>query len=298
MSMDSSSEGYEDAVFISYTHVDNQPFGPDHLCWISHLHEQLTCRVEQLYGERATVWRDEKLHGNDVFARVAGRNGSRRSPCWSPSARRATSTPSGAGGSSTSSSIRAETGLGMQVGTKSRVFKVLKTPVPLDELPDPLRSFLGYEFYEESPVDHRVREYLLNPDPEERWKFYARVDDLAQDIARLLEELARDARRGGTGAAGPDDLPGRVDIGRGAVPGQHEARARAARSPGPAAARAAAGGRGPDGGGERRSVPLGAVDPPPGRSLRRPAGEREPLDPPPPAGPRQRGRPPEADWCS
>ena len=71
----------------------------------------------------------------------------------------------------------------MQVGTKSRVFKVMKTPVPLNEQPEPLRSVLGYEFYEESPADHRVREYLLNPDPEERWKFYARVDDLAQDIA-------------------------------------------------------------------------------------------------------------------
>ena len=67
MSMDSSTEGYEDAVFISYTHVDNLPFGHDHLCWITHLHEQLTCRVEQLYSEDATVWRDEKLHGNDVF---------------------------------------------------------------------------------------------------------------------------------------------------------------------------------------------------------------------------------------
>ena len=29
MSMDSSFEGDEDAVFISYTHVDNQPIGPD-----------------------------------------------------------------------------------------------------------------------------------------------------------------------------------------------------------------------------------------------------------------------------
>ena len=84
----------------------------------------------------------------------------------------------------------AQAGPGMQVGTKSRVFKVLKTPVPVDEQPEPLRSLLGYEFYEESPADHRVREYLLNPAPEERWKFYARVDDLAQDIAGLLDDLA------------------------------------------------------------------------------------------------------------
>jgi hypothetical protein len=75
------------------------------------------------------------------------------------------------------------------------VFKVLKTPVDLNDLPEPLTTLLGYEFYEESPVDHRIREYLLNPNPEERWKFYARVDDLAQDIARLLDELVDDARR-------------------------------------------------------------------------------------------------------
>jgi len=68
--MDSSFEGDEDAVFISYTHVDNQPFGPDHLRWITHLHEHLTCRVSQLYGDQATVWRDEKLQGNDVVAKA------------------------------------------------------------------------------------------------------------------------------------------------------------------------------------------------------------------------------------
>jgi TIR domain len=193
MSMHFSSTDQEDAVFISYTHIDNQPFGPDHLCWISHLHEQLTCRVEQLYSEQATVWRDEKLHGNDVFAESLVDRLSTVAALVSVCSPRYLH----------SEWCRreldefvhcAEAGSGKQVGTKSRVFKVLKTPVPLDEQPEPLRSLLGYEFYEESPVDHRVREYLLSPAPEERWKFYARVDDLAQDIARLLEELAHDGR--------------------------------------------------------------------------------------------------------
>lgn len=192
-STDSSSTDHEDAVFISYTHVDNQPFGPDHLCWISHLHEQLTCRVEQLYGEQAMVWRDEKLHGNDVFAESLVDRLSTVAVLVSVCSPRYLH----------SEWCRreldeflhcAEATSGTQVGTKSRVFKVLKTPVQLDEQPEPLRSLLGYEFYEESPTDHRVREYLLNPAPEERWKFYARVDDLAQDIARLLEELAHDGR--------------------------------------------------------------------------------------------------------
>ena len=169
----------------------------------------------------------------------------------------------------------------------------MKTPLPLNELPEPLQSLLGYEFYEESPVDHRVREYLLNPDPEERWKFYARVDDLAQDIARLLEELAHDGRLQRKAPA-----PGRtiylaestsdVAVHRDNV----EARARAARPPRPAAARRC-----------RLAVEdltaavsedlarVDAVDPPPGRPLRRPAGERGAVDPPPADRPRQRASP-------
>ncbi|MBT8242074.1 MAG: hypothetical protein KJN63_12690, partial [Acidimicrobiia bacterium] len=59
--------GFDPAVFISYTHVDNQSFGPDEKEWISHLQAQLAARVQQLFGERLTVWRDDKLQGNDHF---------------------------------------------------------------------------------------------------------------------------------------------------------------------------------------------------------------------------------------
>ena len=86
------------AIFISYTHVDNQPFGPDALRWISYLHEQLTSRLEQLLGQRVTVWRDDKLHGNDVFAETTAEQLSRvrrSSRC----ARPAISSRSGASGS-------------------------------------------------------------------------------------------------------------------------------------------------------------------------------------------------------
>ena len=69
----------------------------------------------------------------------------------------------------------------------------MKTPVPLDELPPPLAPLLGYEFYELLPEGDRFREFLLNPDEEARWKFYARADDLAQDIVDLLDELADEA---------------------------------------------------------------------------------------------------------
>jgi hypothetical protein len=200
MSLDSAAAGYDDTVFISYTHVDNEPFGPDELHWITYLHEQLTSRLEQLSSDRVTVWRDEKLQGNDVFAETLTDRLSNVAVLVSVCSPRYLHSE-WCQRELDEFLHAAEGGSGVQVGTKSRVFKVLKTPVPLDELPEPLTPLLGYEFYEESPGESRIREFLLNPSPEERWKFYARVDDLAQDIAALLEDLPNDGPSGVTEAS-------------------------------------------------------------------------------------------------
>ena len=260
--MDLSPDGYEDAVFISYTHVDNQPFGPEHLRWISHLEEQLTCRVEQLYGERATVWRDEKIHGNDVFAEsLVERLATvavfdlRVLAALPPLG----VVPAGAGGVHP---LRAEAGLGMQVGAKSSVFKVMKTPVPLHEQPQPLRSFWATsstrsrlsitEFVSTSSTPTRRSAGSSMPG----WTTSRRT---SPDCSRTWR--ATSTWRGGPAsgrtiylAESASDVGGHRD--------NVEARARAARTSGAAATRAALGGRGPDGGGEPRSGPLGAVDPP------------------------------------
>jgi TIR domain len=178
-----------DSVFISYTHVDNKPFGPDKQQWISLLDEHLSVRLEQLAPEHdVSIWRDDKLQGNDVFAESLeerlGEVAVLISVC-SPSyllsewCRR-----------ELNEFVRAAQAKGgLAVGTKSRVFKVMKTPVPLDELPPPLASLLGYEFYEVMPEGDRFREFLLNPEQEARLKFYERADDLAMDIADLLDGL-------------------------------------------------------------------------------------------------------------
>jgi hypothetical protein len=67
---------------------------------------------------------------------------------------------------------------------RSRVFKVLRTPVPLNLQPDPFRGLLGYEFFGIEPVSGALQEYDVNVDK----RFFLRLDDLAQDIAQLLRE--------------------------------------------------------------------------------------------------------------
>jgi TIR domain len=185
--------GPGDAVFISYTHVDNKPFGPEKQRWISLLDEHLSVRLEQLAPEhQVSIWRDDKLQGNDVFAdslkERLGEVAVLISVC-SPKYLLSEWCQRELNEFVQAAQVKG----GLEVGTKSRVFKVMKTPVPLDELPPPLAPLLGYEFYELLPEGDRFREFLLNPDEEARWKFYARADDLAQDIVDLLDELDDEA---------------------------------------------------------------------------------------------------------
>ena len=42
---------------------------------------------------------------------------------------------------------------------KARIFKVLKTPVPLDQQSPELQALLGYEFFNVDPQSGKIREF-------------------------------------------------------------------------------------------------------------------------------------------
>jgi TIR domain/Domain of unknown function (DUF4062) len=188
-----SASTADDAVFISYAHIDNLPFGPLNEQWISLLDEHLTNRLQMLIGGEVSVWRDDSLLGNELFAQSLSERLARVEILISVCSPRYLQSEW---------CLReldefvqaAQASRGIQVGTKSRLFKVLKTPVPREELPPILEPLLGYEFYEFLPEGDRFREYLMNPTEEDRWKFYIRLEDLAQDIAKLLRELEGTAK--------------------------------------------------------------------------------------------------------
>jgi hypothetical protein len=75
-----------------------------------------------------------------------------------------------------------ETG-GIRIGNHSRLFKVIKTPMRLEEQPEKLRDLLGYEFY------HDGREFRFDPNPEAERRYLAKLDDLARDIHLLLKHF-------------------------------------------------------------------------------------------------------------
>jgi len=194
---------FEFDVFVSYAHVDNTSADERHKGWVANLHETLDRRLTQLLGKPTRIWRDPKLKGNDVFEDVLVQRVTRAAVLVSVVSPRYVRSEW---------TIRelneflkaAEQQPGVQIHPRSRIFKVLKTPVPLNQQSPPLRSLLGYEFFRVDPDNGNFREFDEQFGPEYQQKFLMKLDDLAQDLKDLLEfvegagavEAPADARAG------------------------------------------------------------------------------------------------------
>jgi len=59
---------YEDDIFISYAHNDNEALLEGQRGWIDNLHQALKKRLQVHLGAKVEIWRDPRLQGNDYFA--------------------------------------------------------------------------------------------------------------------------------------------------------------------------------------------------------------------------------------
>ena len=179
------------AVSFSYAHFDNEPLLPGQRGWIESFQYTLKVRLRQLLGHDPEIfWDRASLHGNDVFAAVIETDLDRCSvlvPVVSPSyvnfersewCQKELERFCAA----------AEKSGGIRIGEHSCIFKVMKTFVPYDRQPDPLKGLLGYEFYRKDATG-RVREFALQPGlpgPD----YIQKIDDLATDIRDFLDEFS------------------------------------------------------------------------------------------------------------
>jgi hypothetical protein len=175
-------------IFISYAHIDNEPFGEEHSRWVTEFAENLRKRLGMVAGEAAELWRDPRLQGNDaIWPTIEGALAEALALVSVISPRYVKS-----------DSCLREIELFVQKwrergvpppGPRKPLFKVVKTHVPRDQHPDVLRDVNGYEFYEEDKAAHRYREFGLHPDPKVNRLYWTRIDDLAQDIGAILEDI-------------------------------------------------------------------------------------------------------------
>jgi WD40 repeat protein len=164
--------GFTNDIFISYSHADNSEG------WVDGFEDRLRKRLLQL-DMPATLWRDTKLRGTDVFSDetftqlqqsallisiVSPRGvGSR----WCEDERQAFERFAALNG-------------GFRFGNKLRAIKVVKTPL-LDGTHRDLFGVLGYEFFKREEQSHHFPEF-----DQSSAEFRQLRDKLAQDILSVL----------------------------------------------------------------------------------------------------------------
>jgi hypothetical protein len=181
---------YEYDLFISYAHIDDlSPFGEEK-GWIDLLHERLSVLLAQALGYELKIWRDgHNLRGNDDLSGAIGEGVTRSllllpviSPRYVQSAwcNREMATFHAAPPTTTN---------GVAPAFRSRVFKVVKTPLP-DHLkpcePEHIRDLIGYEFYGRDESSGVLTEFSPDPSDKQYWKTLNR---LVADIKRTIIEL-------------------------------------------------------------------------------------------------------------
>ncbi len=138
---------FEQNLFISYAHIDDQPLTPGEKGWISRFHATLKAILSMRMGREAKIWRDEKLQGNDVFSDEIVDQFRQSAVLVSIVTSRYLNSEWCTREAREFCQSAQQTG-GLVVGNKSRVFKVIKTPVDTQEsLPPPMKDILGYEFF-------------------------------------------------------------------------------------------------------------------------------------------------------
>jgi hypothetical protein len=182
-----SISGLDIDIYISYTHLDNVELIEGHRGWIDRFHRSLEVRLAQLAGKAPRVFRDPKLQGNDVFADSFSERISRVGVLV------CVVTPRYVKSEWTRKELTefcraAEQQGGVRLQNSSRVFKILKTPVPYEQHPPQLASILGYEFFM-TDESGKVREFDEIFGPESQRVFWLRLDDLAHDILGVLEQV-------------------------------------------------------------------------------------------------------------
>ena len=181
-------------IFISYAHIDDESLMEGESGWITEFHRSLEIRLAQLLGYRPNIWRDKDLKGNSEFSDEIliqlpdiALMVSIHSPRYVKS----------------DWCVRevnefhriAELNLGVTIGTKSRIFKVIKTPVDLTQHPKVIQGLLGYEFFKLDPDTGKPKEFSKIFGKDAQLAYWAKLDDLAYDLSALLEEINKSAEK-------------------------------------------------------------------------------------------------------
>ena len=175
-------------IFISYAHIDDESLVEDQKGWIADFHRVLSIRLSQLMGRKPMIWRDLELQGNHIFDQQIVDQFTQVAVMIS------ILTPRYVKSEWCSREVdeyyeACQQNIGFSINNQARIFKVIKTPVKVEQHPEKIRNILGYEFYTTDPVTGRTKELSQSSGRDSDTLYWDKLDDLANDVSAFLESL-------------------------------------------------------------------------------------------------------------
>ncbi|OKS86816.1 DUF4062 domain-containing protein [Mucilaginibacter polytrichastri] len=183
-------------LFISYAHIDDEALIANQKGWITDFHRALDIRLAQLLGRRPVIWRDPALQGNHVFDKQIIDQFSNVAIMIS------ILTPRYVKSEWCVREVNefydaCQQNIGFNIHNKSRIFKIIKTPVRIEQHPEKIHNVLGYEFYNTDPATGRIKELSQSFGQHIETAYWDKLDDLAHDICAFLESVENPAEQSG-----------------------------------------------------------------------------------------------------
>jgi hypothetical protein len=180
-------------ALISYAHIDNEPFPNEKDGWVTFFDKALRQVLSRFMGKAASIWRDEKLQGNDIFSDEILSQFPETAVLVSVLSPRYLKSE-WCSKEMTQFYESAEKTGGIIINRKCRILKILKTPFGKDETFPPevagvLEGTLGIEFYH---LDSDNTPLELDPayGDSARQEFLKTVARVAFQIKELLDVMA------------------------------------------------------------------------------------------------------------
>jgi len=192
---------FEIHLFISYTHIDNQPLIEGQKGWVDRFQFSLASLLERWMGEKAHIWKDERLAADDNFAAQIISQFPKTAVMLSVVSPRYIKSKWCKEEVNKFCEIAQQT-IGLEVKNKLRLVRVVLAPVDRSELPyKDMEKALGIEFFEVGN-DQTPREYDPYFGAEWGEKFLGAVQKLAFQLSELLKLIAQAEAEAGKAPVG------------------------------------------------------------------------------------------------
>lgn len=179
---------FVDDVFISYRHIDNELLDDHGKGWVDNFHERFESILGEALGYEPAIWRDPRLPGNVYIAdtleerlRKTAVLISILSPGYLQS--------DWCVGELQEFCRLADQTVGLFVGDKMRVFKVVKSHIERGQHPPEFQKQLGYEFYEIDKTTQRPVAFVQELGRNRDQRYWSKLDDLAWDVKQVLSAI-------------------------------------------------------------------------------------------------------------